>query len=344
MIFLILLITQVTANWTSPVPYSIDDKLNREKIEIALEYIQTYTNWEFIQRTSEKDYIYFNHSNNGCAAELGFDNGGKRSSFIDNSCSIGVIIHEICHNLGLPHQHQYLNRDNYIKINFENIIDNKIDANFKIVNTSSVLNDFPYDFESIMHYNLWAGSKNGKKTIEIIQNPLNLQVCTIGMDYELSDIDIKKLNKLCLNCSEKSKEKDKDQLKVCGGLVKRLDFSIYGRYDDNKQVWGNNRIRYRWSLFMKNRWEIYERWSYFYDIIRAYSYDGNTWYVKGEVEESTRFNREIDKSYELNILEIYVYILIFFICLCIVILIKKAILFIIIFIIVLVSLKFTVYN
>lgn len=344
MIFLILFISQVGANWISPIPYVIDDKVNQEKIGIAIEYIQTYTNWEFVPRTNQKDYIYFNHSNDGCSAELGFGDGGKRSSFIDNSCTIGTIVHEISHNLGLPHQHQYSNRNNYIKINFENIIEKKI-GNFVIFNTTnSILNTFPYDFESIMHYSLWGFTKNGKQTIQLLKDPLSLNICSIGTNNELSDIDIQKLNKLCLNCSEKSKEKNKDQLRLCGGLIKNLNLQIYGRYDNNKQVWGDNRIRFRWSLFMKNRWELYERYSYIYDIIKAYSYDGNTWYINGEIEESTRFNREIDKSYGINILEIYLYILIFMITLCIIILIKKAILFIIISIILLVSLKFILYN
>lgn len=324
MIFLIyLLTTLVDATWVSPVPYIIDDQVNQEKIEIAIKYIEIYTNWEFIPRTNQKDYIYFNHSNNGCSAQVGFGRGGQKLSFIDDSCTIGTIIHEISHILGLPHQHQYSNRNNYIRINFENINEKKIN-NFVILNTTfSLLNNYPYDFESIMHYSLWAFTRNGKQTIQILENSLNLKICSIGSFNELSDIDIQKLNKLCFNCTEKSKEKNKNQLRFCG---KNLNLQIYGRYKDNKQVWGDHRIRYRWSLFSKNRWEIYKR-HYIYDIVRAYSYDGKKWYVNEEIEESLKFNKEIEKSYGINILSLCFEILV-----------------IIIFIIVLLSLKFIFYN
>lgn len=68
--------------------------------------------------------------------------------------------------LGFFHMQNTHNRDKYVKINYENIQNGKKN-NFKRYDSETV-SDFgqEYDYESVMHYNGKAYSKNGEPTIE----------------------------------------------------------------------------------------------------------------------------------------------------------------------------------
>lgn len=58
------------------------------------------------------------------------------------------------------------NRDDFIKIHWENIKTGRM-HNFKKYDESLVTNfDVPYDYQSVMHYSAKAFSKNGEITIE----------------------------------------------------------------------------------------------------------------------------------------------------------------------------------
>lgn len=65
------------------------------------------------------------------------------------------------------------NRDDFIKIHWENIRTGRL-HNFKKYDESLVTNfDVPYDYQSVMHYSSKAFSKNGKITIEpLVSNVL----------------------------------------------------------------------------------------------------------------------------------------------------------------------------
>lgn len=78
----------------------------------------------------------------------------------------GVVVHELMHAIGFFHQQSAANRDEHVKINWENIRDGR-EVNFKKYNSSAV-NDFEigYDYGSVMHYGTKAFSRNGLKTIE----------------------------------------------------------------------------------------------------------------------------------------------------------------------------------
>lgn len=63
-----------------------------------------------------------------------------------------TIIHELLHNLGLEHMHNSLDRDNYIDIDFNNILpENRVF--FNIVNPAYYSYfGTTYDYASVMHY------------------------------------------------------------------------------------------------------------------------------------------------------------------------------------------------
>lgn len=72
----------------------------------------------------------------------------------------GSYIHELGHTLGLNHEQQRLDRDNYIIIHTENIESGQQAQFMKIGKAYG-----PFDFNSIMMYSSDAFSKNGKPTM-----------------------------------------------------------------------------------------------------------------------------------------------------------------------------------
>ena len=83
---------------------------------------------------------------------------------LDRGClSRGTIKHEALHNLGFEHTHSRSDRDKYVKIMYENIQIGQKYA-FEILDTHNEL--VKYDFQSVMHYQPYAFSSNGKRTIE----------------------------------------------------------------------------------------------------------------------------------------------------------------------------------
>ncbi|EDV33638.1 uncharacterized protein Dana_GF13898 [Drosophila ananassae] len=106
---------------------------------------------------------------------------------------IGSLIHEFLHVLGFEHQHVAHNRDQFVRIEWENI-----QPEFKInfINNDKLSNftsfGESYDYDSVMHYIPTAFSKNGKPTI----TPLKKVGQRMGQRVGMSEIDIRKLNKM----------------------------------------------------------------------------------------------------------------------------------------------------
>ena len=63
----------------------------------------------------------------------------------------GIIIHELGHAIGFQHEQTRPDRNDHVRINFENIKDD-MEYNFQQY-SSSVVNDYgvSYDYKSVMH-------------------------------------------------------------------------------------------------------------------------------------------------------------------------------------------------
>ena len=106
----------------------------------------------------------------------------------------GNIIHELGHAIGFWHEHTRPDRDDYVRILWENINENFTD-NFKVQERSEIDSlGVPYDLGSIMHYPLNAYSKNGLATIEVLPNVSFSGV--IGQRDHLSNYDQRQTNLL----------------------------------------------------------------------------------------------------------------------------------------------------
>ena len=92
-----------------------------------------------------------------CKATIGRNQGKEKYMILDpDSCTDRDVYHELLHVLGLLHEHQRNDRDNYITIKWENI-PYGYNLHFAKLKRSKTLN-LPYDITSIMHYSPTQGA------------------------------------------------------------------------------------------------------------------------------------------------------------------------------------------
>lgn len=97
--------------------------------------------------------------------------GGNQEISLDNfirtkTCvSEATVMHELIHTLGYAHMHSHQDRDKFVRIYLNNVIEGSRD-NFKRVDTKRFIefDNFgtPYDYLSIMHYPKDAFAMPGK--------------------------------------------------------------------------------------------------------------------------------------------------------------------------------------
>lgn len=129
------------------IPYVADD-LIYDVVNEAIEHIQAMTPLRFAWRSFDSDYMYISASAGANGSGLGrFE--GRNDIVLADGVSMGVAVHEICHSLGLWHEHAHPNRDYYLDIHWNNIVAGKRPQFLK---DSSVVALTDYDSASIMHY------------------------------------------------------------------------------------------------------------------------------------------------------------------------------------------------
>jgi astacin len=153
------------------VPYMIDPDLpGPERVAEAIEHWEEYTGIRFIELTSANANLYGNFISfedlGGCFSAVGMQ-GGKQEISLGPGCSVGNAIHEIGHALGLWHEQSRNDRDQYVRIVYENIRPSARHNFDQYLNEGQDVGE--YDYYSIMHYSTAAFSKNEKATIELLK-------------------------------------------------------------------------------------------------------------------------------------------------------------------------------
>jgi hypothetical protein len=110
--------------------------------------------------------VFEGTSDNVCRSPIGYNTFGGTAN-IGPNCSLGNMIHELGHVVGLFHEQSRHDRDNFVNIYWANILSGNGSEFDKYSEGSLAGQDLgPYDYGSVMHYGAYAFSSNGKKTIE----------------------------------------------------------------------------------------------------------------------------------------------------------------------------------
>ncbi|XP_055072463.1 high choriolytic enzyme 1 [Misgurnus anguillicaudatus] len=177
------------------VPYIIShlyDDMDRITIETGMLDISSKTCVKFVPRTHQANFLNI-QSRSGCWSYLGMIGGSQILSLQSPGCMwSGVASHELMHALGFVHEQSRSDRDRYVTILWENIIENQR-HNFRKYETNN-LNTL-YDYSSVMHYGRYAFSEDGGPTIIPKPDPY----IPIGQRDGPSPLDIHKINVL-YNC------------------------------------------------------------------------------------------------------------------------------------------------
>ncbi len=170
----------------STVPYIISSASQGDinAIQAGMNLISSRSGVKFVQRTNQSDYIEVIKSD-GCWSYVG-RTGGRQQLSIGNGCAYaGIVAHEFMHALGFYHEQSRYDRDNHVRILFENIRSGT-EGNFaKHSQVTTSLGD--YDYRSIMHYTYKSFSVNGLPTIESL-NP-NVPSSQLGQRNALTNLD-----------------------------------------------------------------------------------------------------------------------------------------------------------
>ncbi|GFY62004.1 protein SpAN [Trichonephila inaurata madagascariensis] len=150
--------------------------------------IEKYSRIQFIERTNEEPFLTFSRLN-GCYFHKG--NGKHPRISLGIGCDhFGTVLHELMHAIGFPHEQRRPDRDEYITIHLNNIIKGNGSQFERLRPFEYKWSDLPFDYESIMLYNSYAFSKNGRRTLETKDGE------EIPRHTQLSALDKEKLRRL----------------------------------------------------------------------------------------------------------------------------------------------------
>jgi astacin len=142
---------------------------------------------QFVPYTSQIDYVNFDFDPNDlsgqCESSVGRI-GGEQSVGGSASCTLGTVLHEMGHVVGLYHEMSRPDRNTYVTINTANIIKGS-ESNF-----NQLGDDFQdltlFDYASVMEYTPYAFSRNGGDVVESI--PPGIALSSLN-GYSAGDID-----------------------------------------------------------------------------------------------------------------------------------------------------------
>ncbi|CAH1787046.1 unnamed protein product [Owenia fusiformis] len=195
--------------WTKGIVYfKIDKSYSKSEKDYIVACLEDLEG----RLSSNKDKpncIKFKKYKAGVRNYLDIKNGGGCSSFVGmlgknqtvtlkaKGClyQMGTVQHEIIHALGFYHEHSRPDREEFIKIIWENI-KTGFSSNFDVKRSAKTL--VPYDYESVMHYKQNAFSKDPRylRTIQPIQPRKE-----VGQRNGISDLDTLEIQRL-YHCEE----------------------------------------------------------------------------------------------------------------------------------------------
>jgi hypothetical protein len=149
------------------VPYVIEpDVPDPSRVTSAVAHIEANVHGvDLVPRTTQADYIIVRRTTdpNICGQSALGHTGGAQILLLHDGCSMGVVVHEIGHALGIWHEQSRCDRDNYVEILYQNVMSGYASQFDK--HCTGAADVFGYDEGSIMHYGTTAFGLNGSTTI-----------------------------------------------------------------------------------------------------------------------------------------------------------------------------------
>ncbi|NXD71891.1 MEP1A protein, partial [Eolophus roseicapillus] len=178
---------------------------------------------DFKPYEGESTFIFFTKES-GCWSLVGDQQTGQRLS-IGEGCDYRAIVeHEVLHALGFYHEQSRTDRDDYVTIWWDEIIEDK-ENNFEKYDDSFITDlNTPYDYESLMHYQPFSFNKN--ESIPTITAKIPEFNNIIGQRLDFSAIDLERLNRM-YNCTSTHTFLDQ-----CSFEIENICGMIQGTKDD----------------------------------------------------------------------------------------------------------------
>ena len=155
-----LITRQGHETWPSGVIHAVAQPAVRNLVAAAIQHWMQHTPLRFVDGTSD-DYLVF-EDRGICRSRVG-RRGGPQLVELNARCTVGDVVHEIGHAIGLWHEHSRSDRDRHIRVLEENVEPGQ-SYNFA-VHDGSAQEHGTYDLRSIMHYESLALSERGQPTI-----------------------------------------------------------------------------------------------------------------------------------------------------------------------------------
>ncbi|XP_023227574.1 astacin-like metalloprotease toxin 4 [Centruroides sculpturatus] len=158
---------------------------------------ELYTCVRFVERTNEENYVKI-FKGPGCYSTVGRNKGKQMLSLAKGCWNLGTIVHELNHAVGFYHEQNRPDRDEYIKVFWENIEPDMESQFVKFTpNEMKIFNGF--DYNSVMLYGERFFSKDGRSKT-MVASRQGMRLIDVSRKPGLSKSDIYRINTL-YNCS-----------------------------------------------------------------------------------------------------------------------------------------------
>lgn len=162
------------ARWTAnTIPYVVNDDIpDRARIDGAIAHWNAKTPIRMVPRQNEANYLEFRRRATGsCSSNVGMIGGRQFINVIDD-CSLGSLIHEIGHTVGLFHTQAREDRGLYVRVREDAIEDENLSQYSQAISNADDFGAYPFD--SIMHYSVAGFALPGRVAMETIPSGIPL--------------------------------------------------------------------------------------------------------------------------------------------------------------------------
>ncbi|KAI4830846.1 hypothetical protein KUCAC02_002451 [Chaenocephalus aceratus] len=174
------------------VPYRISNQYSQRERQTIVQGLRSFaasTCIRFTPHNRQSDFVNI-QSRSGCFSFIGRRGRSQVLSLSRRGCVYFQIIqHEMLHALGFDHEQTRSDRDRHVRILLQNVIPG-MESNFRRIRTRNL--GTPYDYNSVMHYDRFAFSRNRQPTII----PIPDNNVAIGRATQMSLTDILRVNRL----------------------------------------------------------------------------------------------------------------------------------------------------